>query len=82
MFAIVKMLFLLWQGAPDDAVNLSVNVQFGQTAALGVVGHADGYRLGALGQRHCDLKELQREQQMRGRTRKTSKNNTNTVKYK
>lgn len=53
---------LLRQGSPDDAVDLFVDIQFGQTTALGVVGHADGYRLGALGDRHCDLKELQKEQ--------------------
>lgn len=47
----------LRQGSPDDAVNLFVDVQFGQTAALGVVGHTDGHRLGALGDRHCDLKQ-------------------------
>lgn len=43
-------------------MNLFVDVQFGQTAALGVIGHTDGHRLGALGDRHCDLKELQKEQ--------------------
>lgn len=53
---------LLRQGSPDDAVDLFVDIQFGQTAALGVVGHTDGHRLGALGDRHCDLKELQKEQ--------------------
>lgn len=64
---IVREQFLLRQGSSDDAVNLFVDVQFGQTAALGVVGHTDGHRLGALGDRHCDLKELQREQQCTGR---------------
>lgn len=53
---------LLRQGSPDDAVNLFVHIQFGQTAALGVVGHTDGHWLSALGDRHCDLKQLQKEQ--------------------
>lgn len=53
---------LLRQGSPDDAVNLLVDVQFGQTAALGVIGHTDGHWLGALGDRHCYLKELHKEQ--------------------
>lgn len=53
---------LLRQGSPDDAVNLLVDVQFGQTAAMGVIGHTDGHWLGALGDRHCYLKELQKEQ--------------------
>lgn len=43
-------------------MDLFVDIQLGQTAALGVVSHADGHRLGALGDRHCDLKELQKEQ--------------------
>lgn len=47
----------LRQGSPDDAVNLLVDVQFGQTAAMGVIGHTDGHWLGALGDRHCYLKE-------------------------
>lgn len=53
---------LLWKGSPDDAVNLFVEVQPGKTAALGVVGHADGYRLGALCNRHCNLKKLKGKQ--------------------
>lgn len=52
---------LLRQSSPDDAVDLFVDVQFGQTAALGVVGHADGHWPGALGDWHRDLKQLQRE---------------------
>ena len=43
-------------------MNLFVDVQFGQAAALGVVGNTDGHRLGALGDRHCDLKQLHRKQ--------------------
>ncbi|TNN47612.1 hypothetical protein EYF80_042190 [Liparis tanakae] len=54
------------QGSPDDAVNLFVDVQFGQAAALRVVGHTDGHRLGALGNRHCDLEQLQKEQRREG----------------
>lgn len=53
---------LLRQGSPDDAVHLFVDIQFGQTAALGVISHTDGHRLGALGDRHRDLKQLQKEQ--------------------
>lgn len=49
---------LLRQGPPDDAVDLFVYIHFGQTAALGVVGHTDGNWLGTLGDRHCDLKKL------------------------
>lgn len=56
------MKFLLRQGSSDDAVNLFVDVQFGQTAALGVVGHTDSHRFGALGDWNCDLKKLQTEQ--------------------
>lgn len=56
---------LLRQGSPDDAVNLFVDVQFGQTAALRVVRHTDGHRLGALGDRHCDLKQLEKQQKER-----------------
>lgn len=47
----------LRQGSPDDAVDLFVDVQFRQTAALGVVGHADGHWFGALCDRHRDLKQ-------------------------
>lgn len=47
----------LRQGSPDDAVNLSVDVQLGQTATLSVVGHTDSHWLGALGDRHCDFKQ-------------------------
>ena len=52
---------LLWQGSADDAVDLLVDVGFGQTVAAGVVGHADGHWLGVLGVGHRDLKELQTE---------------------
>lgn len=47
----------LRQGSPDDAVDLFVDVQFGQAAALGVVGHADGHWFGALCDGHRDLKQ-------------------------
>lgn len=52
---------LLRKGSPDDAVNLFVEVQPGKTAALGVVGHADGDWLGALCKRHRNLKKLRGE---------------------
>lgn len=45
------------QSSSDDAVNLFVDVQFGQTAALGVISHTDGHWLGALGDWHSDLKQ-------------------------
>jgi len=50
--------YSLGQGSSDDAMNLFVDVQFGKTAALGMVSHTDSHRLGALGDRHCDLKQL------------------------
>lgn len=51
---------LLRQCSSDDAVNLLVDIQFGQTAALGVVGHTDGHWFRPLGDWHSDLKQLQR----------------------
>lgn len=53
---------LLGKGSPDDAVHLFVDVEFGKTAALGVVGHTDGYWLGPLCNRHCNLKKLKGKQ--------------------
>lgn len=41
-------------------MNLLVDIQFGQTAALGVVGNTDGHWPGALGDRHHDLKQLRK----------------------
>lgn len=46
--------------APDDRVHLSVNIQLGHAPAGRVVGKADRDRLGALGERHRDFKQLQR----------------------
>lgn len=51
---------LLRQCSSDDAVNLLVDIQFGQTAALGVVGYTDGHWFRPLGDWHSDLKQLQR----------------------
>lgn len=56
---------LLRKGSPDDAVNLFVDVEFGKAAAVGVVGHTDGYWLGPLCNRHCDLKKLKGKQNKR-----------------
>lgn len=50
-----------WQGAPDDGVDLPVNIQLGHAPAGRVVGKAHRDGLGALRQRHRDLKQLQRE---------------------
>ena len=75
---------LLWQGSADDAVDLFVDVGFGQTVAAGVVGHADGHRLGVLGVGHRDLKELQTESGNISRTKGSQRfsqqqNQANTV---
>lgn len=54
-----------WQGTPYDGVDLSVHVQLGHAPAGRVVGEADGDGLGAVGQRHRDLKQLQKARKSR-----------------
>ena len=43
-------------------MNLLVDIQFGQAAALGVIGHTDGHWPCALCYWHRDLKQLRKEQ--------------------
>lgn len=52
-----------WQGTPYDGVDLSVHIQLGHAPAGRVVGKTDGDGLGAVGQRHRDLKQLQKAKQ-------------------